>query len=222
MEFLANKFVIFAILYVVGITAESITGTISAGRKNMDVFGVITIATITALGGGTVRDILLGYYPLTWIAYPQYIIITFAASVAAMLVIQHVVRLHKFFLIVDALGLVTFAYIGSDIGYKIAIHTVSSEHLAFIGTVVIAMIMAIITGISGGVLRDILCNDVPLVFHAELYAVVAAIVGVLHALTLYISLDNLITAVLIVAVGFILRLLAIFKNWHLPKMKQLL
>ncbi|MBK2125086.1 trimeric intracellular cation channel family protein [Fangia hongkongensis] len=219
MDILANKVMVFTILYVIGIAAESITGTISAGRKNMDVFGVITIATITALGGGTVRDVLLGYYPLTWVAHPEYIIVTFIASVVAMLIVQHVVRLHKLFLIVDALGLVTFAYIGSDIGYQIAIHSAYSQNFQLIGTIIIAMIMAIITGISGGVLRDILCNDVPLVFQAELYAIVAAIVGILHTLTMYYHIDNLLTALIIVIIGFTLRLLAIFKNWHLPKIK---
>ncbi len=218
MSFLVNKVFIFQILYIVGISAESMSGTISAGRKNMDLFGVITIATITALGGGTVRDVLLGHYPLTWVGHPEYIVITFLASAIAMMIAQHIIKLHKFFLIVDALGLVTFAYLGSDIGFHIALNAVSPQ-FQLIGSMIVAVLMAIITGISGGVLRDVLCNDMPLVFQAELYAIVAAIVGVLHTFTMILNIDNLVTAILIILFGFIIRLCAIFRNWHLPKIK---
>jgi len=219
MELLANQIVIFHILYIVGITAESVSGTISAGCKNMDLFGVITIATITALGGGTVRDILLGYYPLTWVGNPIYIIITILASILTMVMFSHVVKLHKFFLIVDGLGLVTFAYLGSDIGYHVGIQSVTFMPLQIFGGAIIAILMAIITGVSGGVLRDILCNDIPLVFQSELYAIVAAIVGVLHTLVLVFKVDSLFSAIAIISIGFAIRLCAIFKNWHLPKIK---
>ncbi|WP_440615277.1 trimeric intracellular cation channel family protein [Cysteiniphilum sp. 6C5] len=219
MYFLIDKAIVFQILYVIGITAESMSGTISAGRKNMDIFGIVTIATITALGGGTVRDVLLGYYPLTWVMYPEYILVTFIASILAIFIARHIVKRHKFFLLVDALGLVTFAYLGSDIGYSVAQHAVNNDHFMVYGSFIIAILMAIITGVSGGVLRDVLCNDVPLVFQAELYALVAALVGILHALTLYFKIDNLISALIIIAIGFTLRLCAIYKNWHLPKVK---
>ena len=219
MFFLVDKAIVFQILYVIGITAESMSGTISAGRKNMDIFGIVTIATITALGGGTVRDILLGYYPLTWVLHPEYIVITFIASILAIFIAKHIAKRHKFFLLVDALGLVTFAYLGSDIGYSVALHAVNNDHFMIFGSFIIAVLMAIITGISGGVLRDVLCNDVPLVFQAELYALVAALVGILHSLTLYLKIDNLMTALLIISLGFLIRLCAIYKNWHLPRAK---
>ena len=219
MEYLTDKIIIFQILYVVGITAESISGTISGARKNMDLFGIITIATITALGGGTVRDILLNHYPLTWVLSPQYIIITLLASILAMFIIHHIIKLNKLFLIADALGLVTFAYLGAEIGYNVASTSINSPGLIVFGSFIIAIVMAIITGISGGVLRDVLCNDMPLVFQAELYAIVAAIVGLLHALSIYFFYDNLITALFIIIIGFTLRMSAILFNWQLPKIK---
>ncbi|WP_395946582.1 trimeric intracellular cation channel family protein [Caedibacter taeniospiralis] len=219
MYFLVDKVIVFQLLFIIGIAAESMSGAISAGKKNMDIFGIVTIATITALGGGTVRDILLGYYPLTWVLYPEYIVVTFIASIVAIFIAKHIVKRHKFFLLVDALGLVTFAYLGSDIGYSVALHTVNNDHFMTCGSFIIAVLMAIITGISGGVLRDVLCNDVPLVFQAELYALVAALVGILHALTLYFKMDNLISALIIITIGFVIRLCAIYKNWHLPKVK---
>ena len=221
MFFVVDKVIIFQILYIVGITAESISGTISAGRKNIDTFGIATIATITALGGGTVRDILLSYYPLTWIMHPEYVVITFLASMLTICAGKYIVKQHKLFLIFDALGLVTFAYLGSDIGYSVASTVISNSHFMIFGSFIIAILMAIITGISGGILRDVLCNDVPLVFQAELYAIVAAIVGALHSFALYFKVDNLITALLIVTIGFLTRLCAIYKSWHLPRMKYL-
>ena len=219
MGFLTNEVIVFQILYIIGISSESMSGTIAAVRKNMDFFGVITIATITALGGGTVRDVLLGNYPLTWVLYPGYILITLLASVVAIFVIYHIVKLRKLFLILDALGLVTFAYLGSGIGYTVALEVVGPSGFQVFGAMIIAVIMAIITGASGGILRDILCNDIPLVFQAELYAIVAAIVGVLHAITLFFMVDYLITALIIVIIGLVIRLYAIFRNWHLPKFK---
>ncbi len=219
MYFPIDKVIVFQLLFIIGIAAESMSGAISAGKKNMDIFGIVTIATITALGGGTVRDILLGYYPLTWVLYPEYIVVTFVASVLAIFIAKHIVKRHKFFLLVDALGLVAFAYLGSDIGYSVALHTVNNDHFMTCGSFIIAVLMAIITGISGGVLRDVLCNDVPLVFQAELYALVATLVGILHALTLYFKMDNLISALIIITIGFVIRLCAIYKNWHLPKVK---
>lgn len=219
MGFLTNEVIVFQILYIIGISAESMSGTISAVRKNMDLFGVITIATITALGGGTVRDVLLGHYPLTWVLHPEYVLMTLLASISAIFVIYHIVKLRKLFLILDALGLVTFAYLGSGIGYTVALDIIDPQGFQIFGAMIIAVIMAIITGASGGILRDILCNDIPLVFQAELYAIVAAIVGILHAVTLYFVIDHLITALIIVTMGLVIRLYAIFRNWHLPKIK---
>ena len=200
-----DAFFLLHILYIVGIIAESMTGAIAAGRKNMDVFGVITIATITALGGGSIRDILLGVYPLTWIAQPAYIITTLCAAIIAIFMANFITRKRKLFLILDALGLVTFAYLGSSIGYQAT------------GSAVIAVIMGILTGISGGMMRDILCNDIPLVFKSELYAAIALIVGALNVLTIKLDMDSFIWAVLILVAGFALRILAIFKRIELPK-----
>ncbi len=195
---------ILTILYVIGIGAESMSGAVSAGRKNMDLFGVVTIAVITALGGGSIRDMLLGYYPLTWVEQPLFIILTICAAFLAITLANYVIRLKKFFLILDAIGLVTFAYLGSTLAYELT-HSVT-----------IAVIMAAITGVSGGMMRDILCNDIPLVFKSELYASIAILVGFAQSMVMVFYQNNLTTTILILVAGFILRLLAIFKKLHLP------
>jgi uncharacterized membrane protein YeiH len=192
------------ILLVIGIIVESMTGTISAGRKKMDIFGVVTISVITALGGGTIRNIILGVYPMLWVETPAYLIIAIISALVALPLVNFVIRLRKLFLILDAAGLVTFAYLGSIIGYQ-ATHSI-----------IIATVMAIVTGVSGGVLRDILCNDIPLVFRSELYAVVAFIVGLAQSLLLRYHYSTVYTASFLLVAGFCLRLWAINKKIHLP------
>ena len=216
-ELLTDKSIIFEILYIVGISSESISGTISSTRKNMDLFGISTVAIITALGGGTVRDILLNNYPMIWILHPEYILITLTASMCSIFIIKHIIKLYRLFLIFDALGLVTFAYLGSDIGYRIALYTIHSNDFLIPGTIIISIVMAIITGVSGGVLRDILCNDIPLIFQTELYATIAAFVGILNALSIYFQLDSIIIILTIILTGLFMRLIAIFYNLNLPK-----
>ncbi|KTD58459.1 inner membrane protein [Legionella sainthelensi] len=191
-------------LFIIGICVEAITGALAAGRKKMDFFGVMLIASIAALGGGTVRDTLFNTYPLTWVIHPEYLIYTSLCAFLTIFIAHSLIRIIKIFLILDALGLSTFVIIGTQ---KALHHGLSPS---------IAIISGMITGICGGMLRDILCNDIPLVLRKELYAVIA-LAGALLFITLeYFNIPENINVIITFASIFTARLLAIFFHIEIP------
>lgn len=139
-------------LYLVAIVAEAMTAALSAGRRDMDWMGVCIIACVTALGGGSLRDVLLGHYPLTWVVHPEYLWMTAGAALLTALIAPVMRRLRSVFLLADALGLVAFTVIGCQVAQLMQL------------PITVVLISGMITGCAGGVLRDVLCNEVPLLF----------------------------------------------------------
>ncbi|MGY0219541.1 trimeric intracellular cation channel family protein [Endozoicomonadaceae bacterium StTr2] len=191
-------------LYILAITVESMTGAIAAGRKEMDPFGVLVISCCTAVGGGSIRDVLLGNYPLVWIANPQFILVVCTAALLTILLRPRLSDMSTAFLVLDALGLVTFSIIGAQ------------KTLALGHSPLIASMMAIFTGAFGGVIRDILCNDVPLIFRRELYGSISFAAAWLY-MGLCWLLADMTTAILVTLItGFLLRLAAIAFDIEMP------
>lgn len=192
-------------LYLVAIVAEAVTAALVAGRRSMDWMGVAMLGPITALGGGSVRDVLLGRYPLSWVEHPSYLLITAGAALATIAVARYMHHLRKLFLLLDAIGLVVF----SVIGCKIAI----AMHMPF----VIVIAAGMITGCVGGVLRDMLCADIPLLFRTELYATVSIVTGVLYVGGQIIGVPHDVAVGVAMVAGLTLRLLALRYGWSMPK-----
>ncbi|TVP91537.1 MAG: trimeric intracellular cation channel family protein [Pseudomonadaceae bacterium] len=185
-----------------GVAVFAITGALMAGRKSMDLFGVMVIAIITALGGGTLRDVILNNYPVVWIRNDLYILVAVLAALGTVVWVRFTRPIHETGLLVaDALGLAVFTVIGTQVAMQLGVPMSA------------AVIMGVMTGVAGGVMRDIICNEIPLIFHKEIYAT-ACIAGsvayiVLHQLGLAFNLDVIVA----IAVVLVIRLAAI--RWHL-------
>lgn len=196
---------LLTILYIIGISAEGMTGALAAGRHKMDLFGVMFIALVTAIGGGSIRDVLLGHYPLTWVKHPEYVILVCFCALVATKIPRVVSRLESLFLTLDAIGLVVFSILGAQVAIE--------QGYGFI----IAIVGAVITGVFGGILRDILCMRIPLVFQKEIYAGIAIIAGgIYYALIVWLKLDTLLCTIITLFIGVLARLLAIKYRWSLP------
>ena len=191
-------------IYIIAITAEAMSGALAAGRRNMDLFGVSLIAFITALGGGTVRDMLLGNYPVTWTQHSAYIYLTISAGLFTMVVARYMHHLHKVFLVLDAMGLIAFTVIGCNVALKLDY------------PVPVVIMAGITTGIFGGILRDILCNQTPMVLHKELYASVSLLVAILYLSLRKWGVDHDINLLASFVLGLSVRLAAIRWSWSLP------
>jgi len=192
-------------LQYVALAAQAMTVALAAGRRSMDWAGVCMLGAITALGGGTIRDVLLGHYPLAWVENPSLLAITAIAAFITILVARLVHRLNIGFLVLDAIGLVVFTMAGCNIAWQMD------------ASLPIVIVSGMITGCAGGVLRDILCNDVPLLFRSELYASVSVVTGLFYATAFGLTLNNEVWTALTFVLGFTFRLLAIRFKWEMPK-----
>ncbi len=199
------------IIYIIAITAEAMTGALSAGRRSMDLFGVVLIACVTALGGGSARDVLLGHYPLTWVKHPEYLALTGFAALLTVVIAPLMKHLKSIFLVLDALGLVAFTIIGCQVALQMQHEGLIKQSL------LISAVFGVITGVFGGILRDILCNDIPLIFQKELYASVALASAALYLGCLQLNLIDEQGMIITLFGGFLFRLLAIKYHWEIPK-----
>ena len=192
------------LLGLFGVAVFAVSGALTAGRKSLDLFGVIVIAVITAVGGGTIRDVLLDNRPIFWIDDPTYLLVTVAAAVLTIIYTRFLKPPRGSLLVADAFGLALFTISGAQTASAAGVQSL------------IVVLMGTITGVAGGILRDVLCAEVPLILRREIYAT-AAITGA----TVYVTLERIgvggpFLSLLPIAVVFALRLVAIRLNLHVP------
>lgn len=152
-----QQFLYWADLF--GLFVFAVSGALMAGRKSMDIFGVLVIAIITAMGGGTLRDLILDRHPVAWIRDDHYILVASLGALATVLWVRFTRPIPEAGLLVaDAFGLAVFTVSGTGIAAAMGMPAST------------ALIMGVMTGVAGGVLRDVLCNEIPLIFQKEIYA----------------------------------------------------
>lgn len=200
-----------ALLYWVGLAAvavNALTGVLDSGRKHMDLVGALLVGVATALGGGTVRDLLLDRN-VFWVADQTYLIAALGTGFLTFFIARAFSLPPRLFLIPDAIGLALFTIVGTQVALQ--------WHSPWL----VASLMGVTTGVVGGVLRDILCNDVPLVFlQGELYAS-AAWAGALTLIVLQaLEMPAVSASWIAMAVVLTLRLLAIHFHLTLPAFRQ--
>ena len=161
------------IIALVGVAFFSVSGALAAGQKGFDWVGVILIAVATALGGGTVRDVLLDRDMVFWITDPNYLLVTLAAACGTLIYARHFRPPYRTLMIADALGLALFSILGAEIALKLGVAPI------------IVMAMGTVTGVFGGVIRDILVNDIPFICRpSEPIYTTAAVLGIILYLIL--------------------------------------
>lgn len=195
---------------IIGIICFALSGFLIAVHCKLDILGVFISSFLTALGGGMIRDLLAGRAP--------YI---FSSNIPAILVVATVLiallfKLHKIddlegkttFIISDAIGLVSFSITGSIVAIQ--------NEFNFLGV----LILAFLTAVGGGTIRDILINRIPSILVSEFYATIALIVATIIFFLEIFELRNIFTILIVFVFGVILRLLAYYKKWHLPTLSK--
>ncbi|GGX33127.1 MULTISPECIES: trimeric intracellular cation channel family protein [Undibacterium] len=192
---------------LIGVLAFACSGLIEARRKRMDWVGVFTVAFIAAFGGGTLRDLLLDRRPLFWVENQEYPIILFILTLIAVPMLRRLrqIMTDKVLDWADAIGLGLFSVNGTSMAMEAGM------------PVFVCVMMGVITGIFGGVLRDIICNEIPMVFRrSQLYATCAFAGCWIYLAGHYVELPEVVSLLAGILSTFILRILAIRFDWKLP------
>lgn len=190
---------------ILGTIAFAISGALVAGKRKMDWFGVVVLAVMVAVGGGSVRDLLLSI-PVFWVETPWYVLL---AAITALLVIPltrlHIKNYQNYLRLSDSIGLAVFAVLGTGKALDVGANAFT------------AIIMGVITGVVGGVLRDVLASRDPSILYGDFYALAALIGCTVFVLLQQTSLNSLNTLWISIGVIFISRLIAIMRKWSLPE-----
>ena len=195
---------LFNILDLLGTIAFAISGALSAMNRRLDLFGIFIIAFVTAIGGGTIRDILIGNTPVTWMENTIYIYLIGLVTIFAIIFRRKLDHLKKSLFLFDSIGLGIFTITGVEIGIQNNLNPI------------ISITLGAMTGTFGGVIRDILCNEIPVIFRKEIYAT-ACIVGGLAFIIFYeLGMPQDVIYVITSLTVIIIRLLAVKFQISLP------
>ncbi|MFV8346834.1 trimeric intracellular cation channel family protein [Flavobacterium sp. ZB4P13] len=198
----------FHLLDIIGTMAFAMSGALTAMNKKMDPFGVFIIAFVTAVGGGTLRDIMIGRTPVGWMLDLKYVYVIIIGFVLAIIFRKKFDRLRTSLFLFDTIGLGVFTLIGLEKGINIGLHPV------------ICVALGTMTACFGGVIRDILCTEIPVIFRREIYATICILGGIVFFILREFNLENdvlyLATSLVIISV----RLMAVKFKWYLSPLEN--
>lgn len=195
----------FYTLEMLGTVAFAFSGALAGFNKQMDIFGIFVVAFATAMGGGMLRDVLIGNTPVIWMQDLTYLLVVAIGTVIALIFRKRLLYLRLSLFLFDTIGLGIFTIIGIEKGIEAGLHPI------------ICITLGTMTGCFGGVVRDILCNDIPVIFRKEIYATICILGGLVFFLLKQINLTNDLIYVLTSLLIIFFRLVAVKYKWSLPK-----
>lgn len=198
---------LFYIVDLAGVFVFAISGTLAAREKKLDLFGMFIISFVTGLGGGTLRDVIMGRTPVFWMKDPMYVGMIFGGMIFAILLRRKIHYLRKSLLLFDTIGIGFFTIIGTEIAL--------SFPFEFSPAIIVGI--GLMSACFGGVIRDILCNEIPVIFHKEMYATPCLLGSVIYLGLREIDFFNDYISFIAILAIIIFRLYAIKYSLSLPK-----
>ena len=189
---------------ILGTIAFAISGVLVAMEKKLDLFGVLIIAFVTAVGGGTLRDMLIGNTPVIWMRESVYLFTILGTVIFAILFVKQLKYLRKTLFLFDTIGIGLFTMVGIEKG-------LSAELMP-----IMCIILGTITASFGGVIRDILCNEIPVIFHKEIYATACILGGISYFLIIQLPIDGAYAYIAAILIIILVRILAVRFHIALP------
>tara|TARA_R110002051_G_scaffold5108_2_gene27355 strand:- start:22812 stop:23423 length:612 start_codon:yes stop_codon:yes gene_type:complete len=194
----------YFIIDILGTIAFAISGVLVAMDKKLDAFGVLIIAFVTAVGGGTLRDLLIGIKPVGWLNAPLHLLIIVVTVLLAIIFVKQLKHIRKSLFLFDTIGIGLYTMVGVEKG------------LAAELSPVMCIALGTITACFGGVIRDILCNEIPVIFRKEIYATVCILGGLVYFLLIQFPIQNTVAYSLAILTIIIMRVLAVRFKISLP------
>lgn len=185
----------------------AISGGLAGRDKKLDFFGISAVGFITAIGGGTMRDVLLGSTPVGWMNDLIYLIMIASGVLISLLFGKTVRKLRRTFFMFDTIGIAVFTVLGLQKALTLGVHPV------------IAIMMGMVSAVFGGVIRDIICNEIPLIFRKEIYALTCLCGGILYMILRTFEINPSFNVIFTIAFIATFRILAVRFKWKLPDIK---
>ncbi len=196
------------VIDILGTFAFAISGALIASDKNFDLFGVVIISFVTAVGGGMLRDILINAHPINWIGDLNYIWTIMVGVLVTYLFKSKIVFFRKTMFLFDTVGISVFTLLGLQKGLDFNLHPF------------VALVMGVSSAVMGGVIRDVLTNEIPLIFHKEIYASACFLGGITYLLLATIDISSEIQFVVAILVIISIRIIAVKYHLALPKVED--